>query len=484
MFYKNFIRISVVLFSLSIGMPLFAASAKMHIDVGLNHFYKKRFLEAFQEFKTASEIDPRNAEARYNLARIYKLQGYLREAVEELQTALVLMPDYQPARRELAEIKKLIEKDISSSRKPEIKQSQIVIPEISAGEDSYERRAQALLKAGNIEGAIAALEESAKKNTFNAKTCKTLGYLYYRKSKFFDAVMWYEKAAQLSPSDPDIALDMGIVYFKIEDYDKAISFFDRALKYSPEMVKAHYAIGETYEKMGRYEDAAFQFRKCLELNPGLTEANDKLRSLSERLGFTYFSRGSMFFQQGDYVKAEPLLSLAATYGALTEAQKRQTEEMLGSARYWLNKEKNKEALSLSRQKVKSESYVNKTISVDDAAKNQSEYAGQAVQWSGMAAFRDTDSSKERIFINVDQSVSSDSNMDYVFGIVFPQKLPNDPRVSIYSTNIQVKGKIIGFSKLMNTITHVSSFRRQPLIDPSEVTFTREGYTEPLVIRYY
>jgi hypothetical protein len=75
-------------------------------------------------------------------------------------------------------------------------------------------------------------------------------------------------------------------------------------------------------------------------------------------------------------------------------------------------------------------------------------------------------------------------MNFVFGIVFPQALPVDARISVYSTRIYVKGKIIAVEKLFNNRTFTFSSHRQPIVEAAEVTFSREPYNSPLTIRYY
>ena len=50
---RNFyLYIFAFFFFLSCETVLFAQTAKLHVDVGLNHFYKNRYLEAYKEFKT------------------------------------------------------------------------------------------------------------------------------------------------------------------------------------------------------------------------------------------------------------------------------------------------------------------------------------------------------------------------------------------------------------------------------------------------
>lgn len=79
----------------------FAQGAKFHVDVGVNYFNKKQYIEAYQEFKTAIEKDPTCAEAYYNLGRVYKAQGSTQEAIAEFQNAIRVKPDYPEAKKEL-----------------------------------------------------------------------------------------------------------------------------------------------------------------------------------------------------------------------------------------------------------------------------------------------------------------------------------------------------------------------------------------------
>lgn len=112
---KLFFLLFILIYLLPASME--AASAKFHVDVGLNHFYKKRFLEAYREFKAALEKDPKYAEAHYNLGRVYKAQGFIKEALIEFQIALRLNPAYLAAQRELDSIKSTLEQDVRTQLK-------------------------------------------------------------------------------------------------------------------------------------------------------------------------------------------------------------------------------------------------------------------------------------------------------------------------------------------------------------------------------
>jgi len=479
------VTILLLIFSLFIELsPLLAASAKLHIDVGLNHFYKKRYLEAFQEFKAAAEVDPKNAEAHYNLGRIYKMQGFLKEAVVEFQIALALDPDYLAVKRELSQIKGAIQADVATRLKIQGQEEAYKQRATEYGTSTAEQRGQELLRKGDIANAIPAFEDALRSDPSNPRLFKILGFLYFKLEKYSNSLEKYEQALKYAPADAEISYAMGLIYLRSQDYDRTVEMLKRAIELAPDLVKAHFALGEAYESLGRFEDAAFEYKKCASLNPNLKEAQDRLRDLGGRLSYNYFSRGSYFYQQGDYEKAEALLNLAKDYGSLTEAQQRQVDEMIGAAQYWIGKQKAEAKVSVERREVRANSYINKVIKVEDVTVNPNPYLGQPVEWEGMAVFTDEKKGKQRFFANANQNIKEDSSMSSTFGIVFPKPLPQDPRVSVYSTKIQVKGKIIGVEKLFNTITTIQSAARQPIIEATEITFIRENYEQPLIIRYY
>ena len=122
-------------------------------------------------------------------------------------------------------------------------------------------------------------------------------------------------------------------------------------------------------------------------------------------------------------------------------------------------------------------------SFEDVADNP-RHVGQAVEWEGYIVFSDTKRGNVRYFANSNRAINAENNMNFVFGIVFPQALPADARISVYSTRIYVKGKIIAVEKLFNNRTSTLSSHRQPIVEAAEVTFTRESYEQPLTIRYY
>jgi len=471
-----------VLLIFSAGIVV-AESVQLHIDVGLNHFYKKRYLEAFKEFKAAVEVDPKNSEAHFSLGRVYKVQGFFKEAVLEFEVALALNPSYLQARRELDQIKSSLESDVGTKLKIQGQEEATRQRDQDFPGSTPEQRAQEFLRKGQTSQAIASYEEAAKADPFNGRIRKALGFLYFNRGDLSAALKNYEDAGKLSPNDAEIVYAIGLTRMRSRDFEQAVVSFSRAAALSPDLLKAQFALGEAYEALGRFEDSAFQYKKVIAINPQSKEANNRLRELSGRMGYNYFSRGGYYYQQGDYDKAEALLSLAKQFGGLPEGQNRQIEEMLGAARYWIRKKQEATRVSDQRKEIRQQSYINKNVTVADVVGNPAPYIGNSVEWEGWAVFSDEAKGRTRYFVNTNNKVNTNSNLDFTFGILFPKDLPNDPRVSVYS-QIQVKGKIVGMEKAFNNWSQTQSSRRQPIVEATEVTFTRDNYEQPLTLRYY
>lgn len=477
------IRLLLLFVLLITGIELWAASVQMHIDVGLNHFYKKRYLEAFQEFSNALRLDPQNADAHYNLGRIYLVQGFIKEAVTHFEAALSFNPRHSSAARDLNELRQRIKNDLSMQLKLQ-GQDEAIRQRLETGKSTpAQQRGEELMKKGDFSGAAFEFEQALKGDPGNPQLHKALGFLYFRQNRFSEALRAYEKAQSNAAADPEIPYSIGMVYLRTQSPKQALPHLQRAIQLSSSLVKAQYALGEVFEALGQFEDALFQYRRCLELNPQLTQAEERIKEMAKALGFTYFSRGSYYYQQGDHEKAEALLSLAQKYGQLEPGQARQTDEMLTASRFWLGKKRAEEKKAGERRDVTKSSYLNMTVSVREVALNPKLYQGRAVEWSGYAVCSETDLSKPRFYVNSSSSANADSDLDHSFGVVFPKDLPDDPRVSDYSF-LKVKGKIIGVEKIRNSTTNIISSRRQPVIEASEVTFTRENYEQPLTLRYF
>ena len=57
----------------------------------------------------------------------------------------------------------------------------------------------------------------------------SLGWVYFQKGLYDEAILYLEKSAKITPDDPTINEHLGDAYFKKHEYEKAIEYFNKAL---------------------------------------------------------------------------------------------------------------------------------------------------------------------------------------------------------------------------------------------------------------
>ena len=71
------------------------------------------------------------------------------------------------------------------------------------------------------------LLEELPRETFTADD--SLGWVYFKKGLYDDALRYLKKAAELNPEDPTINEHLGDAYSKKKDFKKALEHYKKAL---------------------------------------------------------------------------------------------------------------------------------------------------------------------------------------------------------------------------------------------------------------
>ena len=114
------------------------------------------------------------------------------------------------------------------------------------------------------------------------------------------AIEEYEKAAAITPNLTFLYINIGVNYRHLQVYDKALDYFDRAVTINEQLqVKdplPYIAIAKTYSQMGEFFSAALNAEKALLFDP--SEAN------------TYGQLGIIYFKSRNYESSLPTLQCA------------------------------------------------------------------------------------------------------------------------------------------------------------------------------
>jgi tetratricopeptide (TPR) repeat protein len=200
--------------------------------VGMSYFSQGEYDKAISEFEKSIELDPNHTESYYYLGQCYLQKGIIEYNNKKILKAYGL---YRKA-NEIAEqviprYKKNIEEnptDLNSYLKlGYIYETRSIVPFIN----EYDQALNYYLKALDL------LEESSSpaRNTGISIYLNTrIGYIYFEKKKYSEAIEYLEMAEKISPKNIEAAYYLGMSYDKIGEKEKALTSFTKVLELAPQ----------------------------------------------------------------------------------------------------------------------------------------------------------------------------------------------------------------------------------------------------------
>ena len=138
-------------------------------------------------------------------------------------------------------------------------------------------------KAGNLDLAIAALDNAVKEDPRFALGFAQLGEAYRLKYRLDRDTKWIDealancqKAQQLDDRLPVVYVTLGNIHQDSGKYDLALQEYQRALQLDPRNADAVIGLAHSYDSAGRTADAEAAYRKAIALRPDFWEGYNHL----------------------------------------------------------------------------------------------------------------------------------------------------------------------------------------------------------------
>ncbi len=96
------------------------------------------------------------------------------------------------------------------------------------------------------------------------------------------AIAELEESTRLSQSDYRVFNYLGAAYASKGRMDKAIGAFKLAVQVAPDVAKSHYNIAQAYEATGILAEAEYEYEKALDIEPFYQKAKEALAALKVR----------------------------------------------------------------------------------------------------------------------------------------------------------------------------------------------------------
>ena len=176
----------------------------------------------------------------------------------------------------------------------------------------------ALYQLGDIENALAHLQEALRLSPDHLMVLRRLALVYSDLGLTDRAMQTYEKALEIHPEDatlltnygfllrqtgnpgqalelfrrvesldpdaPELNNNIGLTLLMMGQHGRAIEAFKKALEITPNDAQAWYNLGVTYLMLRRMEDAEEQFREAIRRNPDHAAAHSNLGNIYQNTG--------------------------------------------------------------------------------------------------------------------------------------------------------------------------------------------------------
>jgi len=215
----------------SVAQPGSQLQPQTPFRIGMSYFGQGEYDKAIIEFEKSIELDENHTESYYYLGQCYLQKGIIEYNNKNIFKAYKLYRKANKfAEQVIPQYEKIIEnnpKDLNSYLKlGYIYETRSIVPFIN----EYNEALEYYLKALELE-----TSSSSARNTGIIIYLNTrIGYIYFEKKKYFQAIEYLEKAKEISPQNVEVAYYLGLSYDKIGEKEKAREYLSRVIELAPQ----------------------------------------------------------------------------------------------------------------------------------------------------------------------------------------------------------------------------------------------------------
>jgi len=240
------------------------AKEAQHLSRGKSLLEKKDFARALLEFRSASQLKPKDAEPYYQAGLAYLYSGNLASSVAAFRKAVSLDPNHTGAELKLAELmtassnKNLIEQALERLEK--------IISISTDNAEATDALALAELKLGETDEAVQHLEAILQRFPSHLDSSVMLARVRLAKKDVMGAEEVLRKAVLTAPNSAQAALALGEFYLATKNSAKAEATVEQAIHLDPKSGPALLALAGIQVSDKRWADAERTYTRISQLS--------------------------------------------------------------------------------------------------------------------------------------------------------------------------------------------------------------------------
>jgi DNA-binding beta-propeller fold protein YncE/Flp pilus assembly protein TadD len=239
--------------------------ALVRLEQGWQAFKTARLDEALHEWQEALKLDPSLAEALYGAGLASARQGQLDLAIQHLNAALALQPQYPEARWALyrAYVGKLTLPLVVVGLIVGVSTGALLVRRLRRR--MLRERARRFMEEGRVQETIATYERLLQSNRHDLDVCKALEHLYAREGLERKRQHVNETIARLEPDNLYALSYLGKQQFGERRFGEAQHTWEKILHQDASWAEAYFYSGAVQAEQGHAEAAVSAFQRALTL---------------------------------------------------------------------------------------------------------------------------------------------------------------------------------------------------------------------------
>lgn len=216
------------------AVALNGANPQFRCALGAARYQQKCWAEAAEDFREATRIDPKCADAWSNLAASEHQQKCYAEAREAYQRCLALDPRNWSALTNFAD-------HLCDCNEPRraLELVPLILSLSATAPDGWIAKGNALRLLEDFVAAEPAYRQALALAPNHWPSMSNLGVCLYQQGKLTEAAQWLQHALQMRPGDSVILSNLGNVFFEQGKFDAAGELYEKSLERSPDYASAH-----------------------------------------------------------------------------------------------------------------------------------------------------------------------------------------------------------------------------------------------------
>lgn len=201
--------------------------------IGMSYYRMEHYGNAETYLLKALKVNPRDAEAAYTLGRTYMELENFKSTLQYFQQAVDADPTRANWQYELA----LLYYNASDYAKSLQHFEAAVTAGYRVDNDFLENMGFCQLYAGEVETAMATLNQVIERKPNNANLMKDIAQAMYATKRYQGAIQFYENALTIAPDDAPSLFMAGMCFQKMGQKEKGQALCDKAIEMDPSLAR-------------------------------------------------------------------------------------------------------------------------------------------------------------------------------------------------------------------------------------------------------